>query len=388
MKNYDECFMRRALELAELGRGYVEPNPMVGAVIIQPDEYESDSLFGTNRDGLPKIVGKGYHKHFGGNHAEVEAIADAQNKATGGTLYVTLEPCAHQGKTPPCTDAIIKAGIKRVVVGLLDPFQEVNGKGIKTLEEAGIEVEVGILEDACKYLNMPYLTRLFKKRPWITAKWAMTLDGKMATRTGSSYWISSDKSRQKVHRLRSTMDAILIGSKTAMHDDPQLTVRLPEGEKSPRTPVRIVFDSGGTLSVFSELALTIKDVPLMLVFGPEAPKEKITFWKNKGADVVVFEFPTHEQRLIALMEYLAVERNMTNVFVEGGGTLLGHLFDLEYLDEVNIFIAPKIIGGKEAIVPVGGLGKEHMKQAVRLINRHVESVGDDIMISGRVDYSK
>lgn len=404
---YDRFFMSRALKLAALGRGSVEPNPMVGAVIVRPDllPRSSESLSNPNEVGLSKknvlkqdwndspeqleaiIVGEGYHQKFGESHAEVLALKKAGKRAKNSILYVTLEPCCHFGKTPPCTEAIIKAGVRKVFIAMKDPFPKVDGSGIKQLQEAGIEVVCGLCEEESQNLNAPYLTRLTKHRPWIIGKWAMTLDGKMATRTGSSYWISSEESRQQVHQIRSRMDGIMIGSRTAMEDDPKLTVRLPQGQTPLRTPTRIIFDSGGTLSVFSELALSIRDVPLLLVFGPETPKEKADFWRDKGAEVLVLNVPTHEQRLILLLENLA-ERGLTNILVEGGGKLLGHLFDLEYLDEVIVFIAPKIVGGENAIVPVGGFGCDHMKMATRLIDPEVETFGSDIMISGRLDYKK
>jgi len=378
MNSYDDqYFMRRALKLAIQGQGYVEPNPMVGCVIVQP---------GTRDNGnTPRIVGEGYHQKYGGPHAEINAIQAAEYQTNGATLYVTLEPCCHYGKTPPCCNSIIEAGIKKVVIGMTDPFSEVNGHGISVLQEAGIEVVTGVLEDKVQELNAPYLTRIVKKRPWIIGKWAMTLDGKIATRTGSSYWISSEESRIRVHELRARVDAIMIGSRTAMEDDPKLTVRLPEGQVPKRIPTRIVFDSGGTLSVFSELAISARDVPLLLVFGPNTPLEKKKFWEEKGAEVLVLGVPTREQRLILLMETLA-ERGMTNLLVEGGGELLGHLFDLEYLDEVNVFVAPKIIGGKEAVVPVGGEGRELMKRATTIPDKKIEIVGTDVLISGRLQY--
>ncbi|MBR4834101.1 MAG: bifunctional diaminohydroxyphosphoribosylaminopyrimidine deaminase/5-amino-6-(5-phosphoribosylamino)uracil reductase RibD [Thermoguttaceae bacterium] len=399
--NVDQFYMRRALKLAARGQGAVEPNPMVGCVIVR-DPRKSDcakiSADCENADAVcaecsdfadetaeSRIVGEGWHEKYGGPHAEVNALAAAGDAAKGATMYVTLEPCSHFGKTPPCCDAVIAAGIRRVVVATRDPFPKVDGSGVEKLEAAGIEVKVGVLENKARELNAPYWTRLTKKRPWIIGKWAMTLDGKIATRVGSSYWISSDESRTLVHRTRSRVDAILIGSRTAMEDDPKLTVRLPEGETPLRTPTRIVFDSGGTLSAFSELALTARDVPLLLVFGPEAPAEKKTFWESKGAEVLVVDAPTREQRLILLMEELA-ERGMTNVLVEGGGELLGRLFDLEMIDEVKVFVAPKIVGGKEAVVPVGGVGRELMRKAATLKNRKTEVVGPDMMISGVVVY--
>ena len=383
-QDIDEQMMRMALELAARGRGRVEPNPMVGCVIVRPD-LPKNVNGGKKSAHPPKIVGTGWHQKFGSDHAEIIALKEAKKQAKGSTVYVTLEPCCHFGKTPPCCDALIQAGVKRVVIAMKDPFPKVDGGGIRRLTEAGIEVTTDLLRPAAERLNAPYLTRLTKQRPWIIGKWAMTLDGKMATRTGSSYWVSCEASRQRVHQLRSRMDAIMIGSRTAMEDDPRLTVRLPEGQSPERTPLRVVFDSGGTLSAFSELALSAREVPLLLVFGPGAAHEKKLFWEGKGAEVIVIDVPTHEQRLILLMEELA-RRGITNLLVEGGGELLGHLFDLEYLDETYVFVSPKVIGGKEAVVPVGGVGRELMKKAIPLADRNVEAIGDDLLISGRLQY--
>lgn len=392
MRSYDRYFMHLALEQALLGEGAAEPNPMVGCLLVRPDLAETPNCrkarledpFGKKIAGsIPRIVGKGYHHAFGHDHAEVEALRQAKGKAKGSTAYVTLEPCCHYGKTPPCADALIRAGVKRVVVAMRDPFHLVAGGGIRKLRQAGVDVTLGVCRKEAEALNAPYLTRITKGRPWIIGKWAMTLDGKIATKTGSSCWISSEASRLRVHRIRSRVDAILIGSRTAMEDDPRLTVRLPAGEKSKRTPIRIVFDSGGTLSAFSELALTAKEVPLLLVFGPNALPEKKTFWEGKGAEVLSLEAPTHEQRLILLMEELA-RRNVTNLLCEGGGELLGHLFDLDFLDEVYVFVAPKIVGGQSAVIPVGGEGIERMRWAVRLRQPRTDQIGDDVLISGRI----
>ena len=388
--------MERALRLALRGQGLVEPNPMVGCVIVREDYDNTLGLEESNQikpnadasveeEGDALIVGEGWHQRYGEAHAEINALNMAGDLAKGATLYATLEPCSHQGKTPPCVDAIIAAGVKRVVVAMLDPFPEVNGSGVEKLKAAGIEVEVGVCGDEARELNLPYLTRLEKKRPWIIGKWAMTLDGKIATRIGSSYWISSEEARLRVHEWRETVDAILIGSRTAMEDDPKLTVRLPEGRAPKRIPTRIVVDSGGTLSVFSELALTAREVPLLLVFGPNTPKGKKEFWESKGAEVLVIDAPTHEQRLLLLLENLA-ERGMTNILVEGGGELLGHFFDLELIDETRVFVSPKVIGGSEAVVAVGGVGRELMRKAATLRNKKIEIVGPDVLISGRVNY--
>ncbi|MGI6400960.1 MAG: bifunctional diaminohydroxyphosphoribosylaminopyrimidine deaminase/5-amino-6-(5-phosphoribosylamino)uracil reductase RibD [Thermoguttaceae bacterium] len=393
--NLDQFYMKRALELALRGQGLVEPNPMVGCVIARAEgSYVADAgldegeiLAGTElgKKAEALIVGEGWHQKYEEAHAEVNALISAGDRAKGATMYITLEPCAHQGKTPPCVDAVIASGVKRVVVAMTDPFSEVDGKGIAKLKDAGIEVEVGVCEEEAQELNLPYVTRIRKKRPWVIAKWAMTLDGKIATRIGSSYWISSDEARLRVHEWRETVDAILIGSRTAMEDDPKLTVRLPEGRTPKRIPARIVVDSGGTLSVFSELALTARDVPLALVFGPNTPKGKKEFWESKGAEVMVVDAPTHEQRLLLLLENLA-ERGMTNILLEGGGELLGHFFDLNLIDEVRVFISPKIIGGSEAIVAVGGVGRELMRAAATLRNKKIELIGPDVLISGRVNY--
>ncbi|MBQ9812342.1 MAG: bifunctional diaminohydroxyphosphoribosylaminopyrimidine deaminase/5-amino-6-(5-phosphoribosylamino)uracil reductase RibD [Thermoguttaceae bacterium] len=382
----DQLYMRRALKLAANGHGYVEPNPMVGCVIVRED-YTNDAAptDGESNEALSHIVGEGWHEKYGEAHAEINALAQAGSLALGATMYVTLEPCSHFGKTPPCVDAIIAAGIKRVVVAMRDPFPKVDGSGIQKLTAAGIDVSVGLLESRATELNAPYITRIAKKRPWVIAKWAMTLDGKIATRIGSSYWISSEESRRRVHEWRENVDAIIIGSRTAMEDDPLLTVRLPDGRKPKRTPTRIVIDSGGTLSVFSELALTAREAPLLLVFGPNTPEGKKAFWESKGAEVLLLNAPEHEQRLILLLENLA-ERGMTNVLVEGGGELLGRLFDLDYIDEARVFVCPKIVGGKEAVVPVGGVGRELMRKAATLRGKKIEAIGPDVLMTGRIDY--
>lgn len=386
--NLDLVYMQRALKLAFRGQGLVEPNPMVGCVIVREDytaEASSDACADCGAEAAAHIVGEGWHQKYGEAHAEVNALRAAGDLAKGATMYVTLEPCSHQGKTPPCVDAVIASGVSRVVVAMKDPFPKVDGEGLAKLKAAGVQVEVGVCEEQANALNAPYLTRLLKKRPWIIGKWAMTLDGKIATRIGSSYWISSDESRLRVHEWRETVDAILIGSRTAMEDDPKLTVRLPEGRTPKRIPTRIVIDSGGTLSVFSELALTARDVPLLLVFGPNTPKGKKEFWESKGAEVMVIDAPTHQQRLLLLLTNLA-ERGMTNILVEGGGELLGRFFDLALIDEARVFISPKIVGGSEAVVPVGGVGRELMRKAATLRDKKIEVIGPDVLMSGRINY--
>ena len=237
--------MRRALELAERGRGYVEPNPLVGAVIVRDDQ----------------VVAEGWHQRFGEAHAEIDALAMAADKARGATLYVTLEPCCHHGKTPPCTDALIRAGIKHVVAAMLDPFAQVAGKGVELLRAAGITVETGLCEQEARSLNAPYLKLLATGKPYVHAKWAMSLDGKIATRSGDSRWISNEASRKRVHELRGRMDAIIVGIGTVLADDPLLTARPP----GPRTACRVILDSCGRLPLSSKLAQSARLVPTLVV---------------------------------------------------------------------------------------------------------------------------
>src|SRR5262245_15622465 len=259
--------MARALELASRGEGYVEPNPMVGCVVVQGGE----------------VVGEGWHQKFGGPHAEVEALRVAGARARGATMYVTLEPCCHHGKTPPCTEAIIAAGIARVVCAQRDPFEQVAGQGIEALKAAGIDVDVGTLEAEAKRLNAPYLKLVTTGRPWIIAKWAMTLDGKIATRAGDSRWISGEASREIVHGLRGRMDGVMVGRGTAQRDDPLLTARPP----GPRTATRIVVDSRASLSLESQLIRSVGDAPVLVTVGSDAPQENIDRLTAAGCEVVV-----------------------------------------------------------------------------------------------------
>jgi diaminohydroxyphosphoribosylaminopyrimidine deaminase/5-amino-6-(5-phosphoribosylamino)uracil reductase len=359
----DRWHMQRALELAARGRGWVEPNPMVGCVVVVGAE----------------VIGEGWHRKFGGAHAEVEALGIAGKRAAGATMYVTLEPCCHQGKTPPCTKAIIEAGAARVVVAQPDPFPEVAGKGIAELVGAGIEVEVGLLEAEARRLNAPYLKLLDTGRPWVLAKWAMSADGKIATRTGASQWISSEESRKVVHALRARVDAIVVGRETARRDDPRLTAR-PAGA---RTALRVVVDSRASLSSESRLARTAREAPVLVAVGPEAPEAERRRLEQAGCEVFVCQTESHAARLDALLAELG-QRRMTNVLVEGGGRLLGTLLDSGQIDEVHVFIAPKLIGGASAVGPIGGQGIDEISQALALEHLQVNQVGPDVYLHGRV----
>jgi diaminohydroxyphosphoribosylaminopyrimidine deaminase/5-amino-6-(5-phosphoribosylamino)uracil reductase len=358
--------MLRALALARRGQGFVEPNPMVGCVIVAGDE----------------IVGEGWHQQFGGPHAEIHALAAAGARARGATMFVTLEPCCHQGKTPPCTNAIFDAGLKRVVVAMRDPFPQVAGGGLKRLAAAGIDVELGLHEAEAQALNAPYLKLLSSGRPWVIAKWAMTLDGKIATRSGYSKWISGEAARQVVHQLRGRVDAILVGRKTAQLDDPLLTARL-DGESPARIATRVVVDSNAGLASFSQLIRTAPQFPTLIAAGPEAPEKELRRLAAAGCEVLPFVPPSRHERLLQLLDELG-RRRMTNVLVEGGSSLLGSLFDARQIDEVHVFIAAKLFGGQKARSPMRGAGIEQIADALAIEHRRMEILGEDLYFSGRV----
>ncbi len=358
--------MSRALELAARGIGRVEPNPAVGAVLVD------DSL---------ALLGEGCHEQFGGPHAEVNAIAAAGARALGATLYVTLEPCCHHGKTPPCVEAVLRAGIRRVVIATQDPAPHVDGGGVAQLKAAGVEVEVGLLEKQGRRLIAPFEMLTRHGRPYVHAKWAMTLDGKIAARTGASRWISSEASRQYVHTLRGRVDAVLVGSETARIDDPLLTARPP----GPRVASRVVVDSRCRLSVDSQLVRTIDQAPVIVVAGSEAERERVERLRAAGVEVLE---PTSAQTTksgrfdtSALLHELGARR-MTNVLVEGGGALLGAMFDQQLIDELHVFIAPKLVGGEGAVSPIGGVGLAEIPQAEQLQDVRVEASDGDVLIHG------
>ncbi len=354
--------MARALELAARGQGSVEPNPLVGCVLV--------------RDG--SVVGEGWHQGYGGPHAEIEALRAAGDNARGATMYVTLEPCCHHGKTPPCADAVIAAGVRRVVVAQRDPFPLVDGGGLQRLHEAGIEVVLGLLEREARNLNAPYRKLLETGRPWVIAKWAMTLDGKIATYTGNSQWISGEASRAVVHQLRGRMDAVVVGAETARRDDPLLTSRPPGA----RVATRVVLDSAASLSVNSQLARTVSTAPVLIIAASTAPETRIRALRTAGCEVLLLDGATHRERLEQTLDELG-RRRMTNVLVEGGGQLLGALYDVGAIDEVHAFIAPRLIGGV-APSPIAGQGRALMAEAIALEDCAVQRCGDDVYISGRV----
>lgn len=347
--------MRHALALAERGRGFVEPNPMVGAVVL---------------DAAGQLAGEGWHQKFGGPHAEVFALAAAGERARGGTLIVTLEPCCHHGKTPPCTDAVLRAGVARVVAAMADPFPKVAGGGLTILRDAGLDVSVGLCEADAVALNAPYLKLLRTGRPWVHAKWAMSLDGKIATRTGASKWIGGEESRRRVHELRGRMDAILVGRGTVVADDPLLTARPP----GPRVAARVVVSASGELPERCQLRATAREVPVIVY---TASAVRLAGWSADGAEVVAFSALSLDAVLADLGR-----RRLTNMLIEGGAELLGSVLAANAADEFHVFIAPKLIGGSAAPSPVGGSGAATMADALALDRVTFTQSGADVYVHG------
>lgn len=354
--------MAHALDLASRGEGFVEPNPMVGCVLV--------------KDG--QQIGAGWHEKFGEPHAEVMAISSSTTDTSGATAFVTLEPCSHDGKTPPCCQAVIDANIARVVIAHDDPNPKVSGEGIRRLQAAGIQVEVGLMQEPAAKIMAPYLKRIKTGLPWIIGKWAMTLDGKIATSTGDSKWISNEKSRALVHRIRGRVDAIMVGSGTALADDPLLTAR-PAG---PRRATRIVMDSTANLPLNSQLCQTANNFPTLVAVGPDANSEKIAQLRDTGCEVWCGESEDPNDRLIELLRELP-ERDMTNVLIEGGSRLLGSLNDLNLMDEVHIFLGPKLIGGNSQFSPISGIGQDLIANTKQLKIELVRKLEDDVYIIGR-----
>ena len=357
----DRRHMGRALELARRGEGYVEPNPMVGCVLVRNGE----------------VVGEGWHPKFASPHAEVEAIAAAGSAAKGATAYVTLEPCSHTGKTPPCTQALINAGVERVVIACCDPNPHVSGNGAAQLGAAGIKCHPSVLAEEAADLIAPFTKLVTTGRPWVIAKWAMTLDGKFATHTGDSRWISGEESRAKVHELRGRVDAIVVGAGTVKQDDPLLTAR-PAG---PRTPTRIILDSHASLPLTSQLVATARETPVLLATSSAASPERLNALKGHGVEIWQSNEPDLERRWFELLDELG-RRQMTNILVEGGANVFGVLFDAGEIDEIHAFIAPKIIGGA-APSPLAGRGVPEMNLATRLKRYTIEQLGGDAYIHGR-----
>lgn len=353
--------MRRAIELAQKGRGWVNPNPMVGAVIV--------------KDG--KIIGEGFHARYGELHAERNAIASLTESAEGATIYITLEPCCHYGKTPPCTQAILEQKIARVVIGSRDPNPKVAGRGVKILRQAGVKVQEDFMKEECDKLNPVFFHYITKKTPYVVMKYAMTIDGKIATKTGDSRWITGEKAREAVHEMRHCYMGIMAGIGTVLADDPMLNVRL-EGRKS---PVRIICDSHLRIPGDSRIVRTAQKYKTIIACGAQGQEEKEKMECLCKAGIQVISIPDNQGRvdLKKLMEYLG-EQGIDSILLEGGAELNDNALRAGIVQEVKVFLGPKIFGGANAKSPVEGMGIESVGQAANMKLKDISKIGDDVLL--------
>jgi diaminohydroxyphosphoribosylaminopyrimidine deaminase / 5-amino-6-(5-phosphoribosylamino)uracil reductase len=356
----DKRYMRRALRLALKGAGRTSPNPMVGAVLV--------------RDG--KVVAKGYHRRAGGGHAEIVALKQAGAKARGATLYLNLEPCDHQGRTPPCTASLIRSGIRRVVIGMVDPNPLVSGRGIRRLRRAGIRVDVGLLEEECRSLNEAFIKYITRHIPFVILKLAASLDGKIATSSGDSKWITQAAARSYVHRLRNEVDAVIVGIGTVLADNPQLTCRLADG----RNPWRVVFDSHLRIPLTSRLFHQRDPQKTILVASSHAPLKKIKAVESFGAQVWTFPLRRGTIPWASLLRESG-KMGWLSVMVEGGGTTASRALAEGVVDKILFFFAPKVIGG-EGRNMIQTLGIRKMGQSKKIKNMEVSRIGKDFLVSG------
>lgn len=362
MAGPDAAMMARALRLAARGRGRVEPNPMVGCVLV--------------RSG--RIIGEGYHARFGGPHAEVNALRRARESARGCDVYVTLEPCCHFGKTPPCTEALIRAGVRRVFAAMPDPGPFVSGRGLRRLREAGIEVHLGLLREHAEQLNAPYLTLLREGRPWTILKWAASADGKIATRTGRSRWITGPQARRLVHRWRGLVDAVVVGVGTVVADDPLLTARLVQPR---RTATRVVLDPNLRVPVEAAVVRTARGVPTLIATTHGALRRRAAHARRleeRGCALVACREGRGGLSLRDLWRRFG-RGGWTNVLVEAGSRVNGSLLSAGLVDEVRWFVAPLLIGGEQAPGPIGGAGFADLRGCPRLEGVSVRRVGRDVL---------
>jgi len=359
----DVRFMQHALVLATQGRGRTSPNPMVGAVAVHHG----------------RIIGEGHHARAGGPHAEVIALEHAGKAARGAELYVTLEPCCHHGRTPPCTDRIVQAGIKRVILPILDPNRLVAGKGVQTLRDAGVEIVIlGRLADEAQRLNEAFTKFITRHIPFVTLKAAVSLDGKIATRTGDARWISGVRSREYVHELRDQTDAIIVGMGTVRRDDPRLTTRLPDGG---RDPIRVVVDGVGPLPLDAQILQPGVASRTWVAVPSNAPNERIRTLEHLGLTVLEAGGSHGRVRLEQLLKRLG-ERDVTSVMIEGGEGIFTSAVEEGIVDKFLLFVAPILVGGKTAPSLLGGAGIDAPGQALRLSRLRIEQLGEDVLIEG------
>ncbi len=368
-KDPDHVLLDRAIELGRRGMGRVSPNPLVGAVVA--------------RDGA--IVGEGWHEEFGGPHAEVNAIRAAGDvDLRGATIYVSLEPCCHQGRQPPCTDAILAAGISRVVVASDDPTEKASGRGLGILRDEGLEVVVanGDLAARARLENQAFRKHARTGRPWVLFKAAMSLDGKVATRSGDSKWISGEDSRMLAHRWRAAVDAVVVGVGTALADDPQLTARVPGVHRQPR---RVVFDSTARLPLDSQLVAMAPEIPLTVVTSRAAPRASVEHLEMAGVEVVVATGENEPARVGSALDQLgALDTPVTALLLEGGPHLAGAFLDAGEVDEARLFVAPVLVGGSSARDPLEGEGVERIADAMRSMSLTCEPSGEDVLLTARL----
>ena len=362
----DARHLRRAMELASEARGMTSPNPLVGAVVVKGD----------------RVIGEGFHAAAGLPHAERVALGSCSEDPAGATLYVSLEPCCHEGRTPPCTDAIVEAGIARVVVGSDDPTDKASGRGLGILRDEGVRVDVmnGDLAAAARRLNQPFRKHARTGRPLVVLKSAMTLDGKVATSTGDSRWISGEASRARSHRWRAELDAVAVGIGTAEADDPLLTARV---EAVPRQPRRVVFDSEARLPLDSSLVKSVEDAPLIVVCTRAAARTRTQGLTSAGAEVITVAGENEAVRVGAALDELG-SREIQSLLLEGGPHLAGAFLDAGEIDEMRVFVAPIVAGGRQARSPVEGTGFQLIGAARRALTHEVEQIGDDVLISARL----
>jgi diaminohydroxyphosphoribosylaminopyrimidine deaminase/5-amino-6-(5-phosphoribosylamino)uracil reductase len=361
----DRAYMKMALELAKKGSGFVNPNPMVGAVIVKNN----------------KVIGRGYHQKYGGWHAEKNALADCAVSPEGATLYVTLEPCCHYGKTPPCTEAVIESGISRVVIGTPDKNPQMAGKGIKILQQHHIQVDVGVLEEECRALIKTFTKFITTGRPYVMMKYAMTMDGKTASRTNRSKWITGSKAREHVHAGRHQYSAVMVGVNTVIYDDPLLTCRLENG----RNPVRIICDSRLRTPPDAQIVQTADTIKTIIATcSDDNVRQKL--YTDKGCSIIRVTDTDRHVNLAELMDILG-KMGIDSLLLEGGGSLNAGALSQRIVDGIQAYIAPKIFGGTEAKTPVGGLGIDMPEEALRLTNMSLQQFGGDYLLEGEVVYS-
>lgn len=365
--SYDEKYMRLAMQLAGNAIGRTSPNPLVGAVIVKDN----------------RVVGCGWHRKAGTPHAEVHALNQAGELAQGADVYVTLEPCAHYGKTPPCAKALVEAKVKNVYGGLLDVNPKVAGKGFKILEDAGIHVEYGFLQDELRKQNEVFFKWIEHKKPFVVLKAAMTLDGKIATATGQSKWITNETSRAYGYKLRDIYDGIMVGINTVIEDNPMLTARVDGG----KNPIRIVVDSSLRIDINANVVQD-KSAKTIVATTDKADKDKILKLQAQDVDVIVVDKDENDKVDIEKLLDILGQQNICSILVEGGATLSGSFVARKLVDKVYFFIAPKIIGGKEAKTPVAGTGILNLQEALALKDIQFEKLEEDILIIGRVDKDK